>query len=82
MEKKIKHYRESAFAWNPEKMLETIMKGIDTTEENWVEKGLPKLVDEIMENYEIHGGINHLEGKDLPSKQTVIEVLEDFFTIF
>ena len=26
--------------------------------------------------------MDHLEGKDLPSKKVVIEVLEDLFTIF
>ena len=48
---------------------------------NWVEKGLPKLVDDIMVNYQTFGGMDHLEGRDLPSKKTVIEVLEDLFTI-
>ncbi|MEM2936133.1 MAG: serine O-acetyltransferase EpsC [Candidatus Bathyarchaeia archaeon] len=72
---------ESAYAWSPEQMLDMIMKGKETMEDKWVEEGLPKLVDEIMENYERYGGINHLEGKDLPSRQTVIEVLEDLLTI-
>jgi len=72
---------ESAYAWSPEQTLEMIMKGQETVEDKWIEEGLPKLVDEIMENYERYGGINHLEGKDLPSKQAVIEVLEDLLTI-
>jgi len=73
--------KESAYAWSPEQMLEMIMKGQETMEDKWVEEGLPKLVDEIMENYERYGGINHLEGRDLPSKQVVTEVLEDLLTI-
>ncbi len=73
--------KESAYAWSPEQMLDMIVKGQETLEDNWVEGGLPKLVDEMMENYERHGGINHLEGKDLPSKQAVIEVLEDLLAI-
>ncbi len=73
--------KESAYAWSPEQMLEMITKGQETTKDNWVEEGLPKLVEEIMENYESYGGINHLEGKDLPSKQAVTEVLEDLLTI-
>ena len=60
--------QEASYAWSPEQMLETIMKGQETIEDNWVEEGLPKLVDKIIENYVKHGGINHLEGKDLPSK--------------
>ena len=48
---------------------------------NWVEEGLPKLVDKIMANYQTFGGMDHLEGRDLPSKKVVIEVLEDLFTV-
>ena len=73
--------QEASYAWSPEQMLETIMKGQETLEDNWVEEGLPKLVDKIMENYVEHGGINHLEGRDLPSKDVVIEVLEDILTV-
>ncbi len=35
----------------------------------------------MMANYETFGGMDHLEGKDLPSKKVVTEVLEDLFTI-
>ncbi len=73
--------QEALYVWSPEQMLETIMKGQETVEDNWVEEGLPKLTDEIMENYKKYGGINHLGGKDLPSKEIVIEILEDFLTI-
>ena len=62
-------------------MLDMIMRGQETAENDWPEKGLPKLVDKIMENYETHGGIDHLEGRDLPSKQVVIDVLEDLLTV-
>ena len=67
--------------WNPDRMLATLMRNHDKVEQDWVEKGLPKLVDEIMDNYEQFGGMDHLEGRDLPSKKVVIEVLEDLFTI-
>lgn len=73
--------QEASYVWSPEQMLETIMKGQETIEDNWVDEGLPKLADEIMENYKKYGGINHLGGKDLPSKEIVIEILEDFLTI-
>jgi len=58
-----------------------IMRGQETAENDWAEKGLPKLVDKIMENYETHGGIDHLEGRDLPSKQVVIDVLGDLLRV-
>ena len=62
-------------------MLNALMKGQEKLENNWVEKGLPALVDKIMNNYETFGGMDHLTGKDLPSKKVVIEVLEDILTI-
>jgi len=58
-----------------------MMKSQDTLEDNWVEEGLPKLIDEIMENYEKYAGMSHLEGRDLPSKQVVIEVLEELLSV-
>jgi hypothetical protein len=67
--------------WNPDRMLATLMRNHDKVEQDWVEKGLPKLVDEIMANYARFGGMDHLEGRDLPSKKVVTEVLEDLFTI-
>ena len=62
-------------------MLDTLMHNHDKVEQDWVEKGLPKLVDEIMNSYRKFGGMDHLEGRDLPSKKVVIEVLEDLFTV-
>ncbi len=62
-------------------MLKMILEGQETLEEDWLQKGLPKLVDEIILNYESLDGINHLEGKDLPSKQIVIDILEDLLTV-
>jgi serine O-acetyltransferase len=70
------------YSWIPEKMLEALMKGQESLENNWAETGLPLLVDEILSNYETFGGMDHLEGKDLPAKKVVIEVLEDLLTIF
>ena len=67
--------------WNPDRMLEALMRNHDKVEQNWVEKGLPKLVDDMMTNYERFGGMDHLEGRDLPSKKVVIEVLEDLLTV-
>jgi len=69
------------YCWNPEKMLEALMKGQESLENNWAETGLPLLVDKIMRNYETFGGMDHLGGKDLPSKKVVIEVLEDLLTM-
>ena len=69
------------YGWNPDKMLDTLLKNQEKVEKKWPETGLPKLVDAISSNYEKIGGMDHLEGKDLPSKKVVIEVLEDLFTI-
>jgi len=72
---------ESSNVWNPERMLNMVMKGQETIENNWVEEGLPKLVDEISENYELYGGMSLPEGKNLPSKQVVIDLLKDLLSI-
>jgi serine O-acetyltransferase len=66
---------------NPDKMIEVLMQNHHQNEERWVENGLPNLVDRIVTNYHTCGGMDHLEGKDLPSKKVVIEVLNDFFTV-
>ncbi len=73
--------REETYCWNAEKMLDTLLKTPEKVEKKWPETGLPKLVDRIMNSYERFGGMDHLEGKDLPSKKVVIEVLEDLFTV-
>jgi len=69
------------YCWNPEKMRDALMKNQESLENNWAETGLPLLVDEILRNYETFGGMDHLEGRDLPSKKVVIEVLEDLLTM-
>jgi serine O-acetyltransferase len=73
--------RGETYCWNPEKMLETLLKNSGDMGEKGFEAGLPKLVDNIVESYETFGGMDHLEGKDLPSKKVVIEVLEDLLTV-
>ncbi|MDR2719787.1 MAG: serine O-acetyltransferase [Nitrososphaerota archaeon] len=67
--------------WNPDKMIEVLMNNHHQSEEHWVESGLPNLVDKIVSNYDTFGGMDHLEGRDLPSKKVVIEVLEDLVTV-
>ncbi len=62
-------------------MLDALLENHDEVASDWVEKGLPKLVDEMVANYEKFGGMDHLTGRDLPSKEVVVEVLEDLFAI-
>lgn len=50
-------------------------------EKTWKQTSLPQLVEQISENYEVYGGINHLDGKALPSKKVVIEILEDILSV-
>ena len=73
---------DSSYVWNPEHILEMIMSEQDTVENDWVKFGLPKLVDKLVANYEKKGDMVHLDGKDLPSNQVVIKVLENILTIF
>jgi serine O-acetyltransferase len=79
--KECKEKNRELDCWNPDRMIETLMRNNDKVEQNWVEKGLPNLVDDILINYEKIGGMDHLEGRDLPSKKVVLEVLDDLLTI-
>ena len=69
------------YNWNPEHLIEDIMSKQLANEAKWIETGLPALVEQISENYETYGGINHLDGKDLPSKKVIIELLKDILSI-
>ena len=73
--------REETYCWNQEKLVNTLLKNQEEMEEKWPEKGLPKLVQNVIESYKTIGGMDHLEGRDLPSRKVVIEVLEDIFTV-
>lgn len=72
---------EETASWNPDSLLDVLMHNHDRVEQDWVEKGLPNLVDHILANYEKFGGMDHLTGRDLPSKEVVVDVLEDLFTV-
>jgi serine O-acetyltransferase len=67
--------------WTPENMIKDIMNKQIVNEENWLTQRLPELVEKISENYETYGGMNHLDGKDLPSRTIVIEILEDILSV-
>jgi serine O-acetyltransferase len=69
------------YCWSTEKLADTLLRNNEALEKNWIEAGLPKLVDDMMENYRTFGGMDHLEGRDLPSKKVIIEVLEDLFSV-
>jgi len=73
--------RNDFYDSTPENLIEEIMSKKLPNEEKWLEKGLIDLVELISENYETYGGINHLDGKDLPSRKVVIELLEDILSI-
>jgi serine O-acetyltransferase len=72
----------SARCWNPEKLVNALINGSKSVNRDWSEKILPRLVDDLIGNYETFGGMDHLEGRDLPSKKVVIEVLDDLLTTF
>lgn len=69
------------YCWNREKFLETLLSNSETVDKSWSKKELPRIAEKILRNYKKVGGIDHLEGRDLPSKTVVIEVLEDLFKI-
>jgi serine O-acetyltransferase len=78
----LKNQDADEYCWNPEKLRDALIKSHQSSESNWSETELPALVDEIIKNYEAFGSMDHLEGKDLPSKKVAIEILEDLLTVF
>jgi len=72
---------KDAYCWNPEYRSETLMANSHKIMQKWLLTGIPKLVDDVMGSYKTFGGMDHLEGRDLPSKKLVIKVLEDLFTV-
>jgi serine O-acetyltransferase len=68
--------------WTPRMMVEALMQSPGNPQQNWSETSLPQLVDDLMKNYDTFGGMDHLEGRDLPSKKVVIDVLDDLLTVF
>jgi len=79
--KECENRNSESYCWSTEKLVDTLMNNYSDVEKNWVETGLPGLVEDIMKNYQTIGGMDHLEGRDLPSKKIVIEVLEDLVTL-
>ena len=66
---------------SPEKMLELIMSSRETPKEDWTKTRLPKLLKRTLSSYEKVGVINHLDGKDLPSKSSVLKAFNKLLTI-
>jgi serine O-acetyltransferase len=46
-----------------------------------VERTVTKLTDELVASYAQHGGINHLDGKNLPSKRVVTALTKDLLRL-
>ncbi len=44
-------------------------------------KKMRKLTEEIVESYEIHGGINRIDQENLPSRENVFGILNDLFIL-
>lgn len=72
---------EHARSWSIEQVLGNILEEPLPAETNWPQKGLPRLIHELKDSYAKHRDITHLHGKDLPSKQIVIAVLDDILSI-
>jgi len=72
---------EPNYSWSSEHMLDLVLRKQEVLEENWVEKVIPKLVDKMLTSYDKYDSLNYLEGKDLPSKAVVIDVLEHLLSI-
>ena len=78
----IKEEKPQENCWTHERIQDALLNSQRSKKNTWNKKGLPSLIDEIIRNYATFGSMDHLEGKDLPSKKVVIEILKDLFTIF
>lgn len=45
------------------------------------EKGLEHITERIVASYKTHGGINHIDGANLPSKQAVVAITSDLLRL-
>lgn len=46
-----------------------------------MEKGLGKIIDDVLESYRVVGGINNIDGSNLPSKQAVASICQDLLQL-
>lgn len=81
MERFLEKTYKTTRVWASKEMLNLLLKGEEYIEDNWLENGLPKLVEEMIESYEGYGGINRSGDMELPSKQAVIEILDDLLSL-
>lgn len=44
-------------------------------------KKLPEIVDSLIESFRQHGGINHLDGVNLPSREAITEITRDLLRL-
>lgn len=44
-------------------------------------KKLTQIADSLMDSYRKHGGINHLDGANLPSREAVVEITQDLLRL-
>lgn len=73
--------RDKILCWNKQRFLEALFNNSESIEQNWSKRELPEITEKILKNYERVGGMDHLEGRDLPSKMIIIEVLNDLIKI-
>jgi serine O-acetyltransferase len=44
-------------------------------------KGLEHITDRIVASYKSYGGINHIDGVNLPSKEAIVEITRDLMRL-
>jgi serine O-acetyltransferase len=58
------------------------VKSSENIFDEWPEKNLPRVVEEMMEAYDTGGDLSHLgEDRKLPSQHTMVRILDDFMTV-
>lgn len=51
------------------------------TEDEWLQNNLPRLAHQMMETCGENGDLRHLDGKDLPSREAIIGILNNFMKL-
>ncbi len=48
---------------------------------NWKKKKLASLTQNLKKSYERKKGINHIDGLNIPTADSIVDIIEDFFRI-
>ena len=66
--------------WCPSEIIQ-LMEEIEPSEDQWIEKDFPRLMEMMLDQYTKDDDIPGEERKDLPSKQVIVDILNDLLML-